>query len=218
MDLLTAFAAQGGLSGNIVSLKEPLMYEYSTEPAGIVLHQNPEPGTNVSGPVSLELVVSRGGENTFIRVPSFVGFSLENTLEQIGRMGIDFGFTVRSAQNQERPGTVVAQDPPEDTLVSSDTRVEISFAAPNNLPDNEVFGLFTYDMARNPYPLLVRLESIQPSGERQRLLSVQDPGGRLTVPFIQPAGSVLVLSMLNREIHRETITHSAEALPMTGFR
>jgi hypothetical protein len=84
---------------------------------------------------------------------------------------------------------------------------------PDNLPQNQVFGLFTYEMAQNPYPLLVTLESILPGGARQRLLSVQYPGGRLSVPYLQPSGAVLVLSMLNREIHRETV-----ALPVENLR
>jgi hypothetical protein len=67
-------------------------------------------------------------------------------------------------------------------------------------------------MAQNPYPLLVTLESILPGGARQRLLSVQYGGGRLSVPYLQPFGAVLVLSMLNREIHRETVTIPVENL------
>jgi hypothetical protein len=60
-------------------------------------------------------------------------------------------------------------------------------------------------MAKNPYPLGIRLEALLPSGERRRLLTVEYPGGELTVPYRLPADSVLILSMLNREIHRETI-------------
>jgi hypothetical protein len=52
----------------------------------------------------------------------------------------------------------------------------------------------------------VRLEALLPSGERLRLISVEYPGGEFTVPYRLPAGSTLVLSMLNREIHRETVS------------
>ena len=222
MDLQTIFSAQLASPGmgpalQLVTLKEPLMYEYSLEAAGTVLQQNPEPGTSISGPTMLELVVSRGSENTFTRLPKLTGLSLEDTLEQIGRTGIDFEFLIRPAQAGEKPGTVIAQNPGEETLAASSTRVVITMAAPDTLLENQVFGLFTYDMAKNPYPLLVRLESIHPDGERQRLLSVQYPGGKLSVPYIQPVGAVLVLSMLNREIYRETVTNSVENLPMGRF-
>ena len=222
MDLQTLISGQGISAGNtpvpqLITLREPMMYEYSTEPAGTILQQRPEPGTNISGPVMLELVVSRGQENTMVRLPNLVGLGLEDTLEQIGRTGIDFEFNMRSPQSGEKPGTVAAQDPAGDSLASLNTRVAITITPPDKLGENEAFGIFRYEMAKNPYPLLVRLECILPSGERQRLLSVQYPGGTLTVPYRQPVGSVLVLSMLNREIHRENVLMPVESMSLSRF-
>jgi len=213
MDLQTLLSTQS-VTGNVqpITIKEPLMYQYSTEPAGTVLQQRPEAGTTISGATTLELVVSRGGENVMIRLPNLLGLGIEDALEQIGRSGIDFEFSVRAGQSGEKAGTVVYQKPGGDTLATSSTRVEIIMAVPDTLPPNQVFGLFTYDMAQNPYPLLVTLESILPGGARQRLLSVQYGGGRLSVPYLQPSGAVLVLSMLNREIHRETVALPVESL------
>jgi beta-lactam-binding protein with PASTA domain len=185
---------------------------HSTEPAGTVLQQRPEPGASISGPTTLELVVSQGLENTMTRLPNLTGLGLDDALEQIGRVGIDFEFSVRTPRDGENPGTVVSQNPAGDTLAASSTRVQIVMTAPDNLSENLVFGLFTYDMAKNPYPLLLRLESVLPGGTRQRLLSVQYPGGRLSVPYLQPQGAVLVLSMLNREIYRETVTAPVEEM------
>ena len=212
MDLQMAFFAQSASFGPtpaqpMLTIREPMMYEFSPEPAGTILQQRPEPGMAIAGPTMLELVVSRGLEHTFIRLPNLIGLNINDSLEQIGRTGIDFEFSLRPLQTGEMPGTVVAQNPPGDTLADMNTRVAITMAAPATVPDTEVFGLFRFNMARNPYPLLIRLESIPPGGgERQRLLTVQYAGGPLSVPFRQPVGSVLVLSMLNREIHRELVT------------
>ena len=214
MDLQAMVSAQGIPVPQLITLKEPLMYEYSSEPAGTILQQKPEPGSEISGPTMLELVVSRGAENTMVRLPNLVGLRMEDALEQIGRTGIDFEFSLRMLRAGEKPETVVSQHPAADSLVAVDARVALSLAVPEKIKENEVFGLFRHDMAKNPYPLLVRLESIQPSGERKQLLSVQYPGGRLTVPYRQPVGSVLVLSMLNREIHSETVTPNVESLPL----
>jgi beta-lactam-binding protein with PASTA domain len=216
LDLHSFSTAQAALPRNVsrlITLKEPLIYEYSSESAGTVLQQSPEPGTVISGSFMLELVVSRGSEISTARLPNLLGLGLEDTLKQIGLTGIDFEFSLRPPQSGEKPGTVLAQNPPGDIIAASNTRVAITFAFPDELPENEVFGLFTYDMAKNPYPLLIRLESILPGGESRRLLSVQYPGGRLTVPYLQPPGAVLALYMLNREIYRETVTQaSAHAL------
>ena len=220
--LMTMFSSQGAASGNtavpqLITLKDPLLYEYSAEPAGTILQQRPEPGTSITGPLTLELVVSRGLENTHISVPALLGLGLEEALEQIGRTGIDFQFSLRPAQAGEKPGTVVAQAPAGDSLAPSDARVSITMSIPDDLSDSEAFGLFHYDMAKNPYPLLIRLESILPSGERQRLLSVQYPGGPLSVPYRQPDGSVLVLYMLNREIYRETVSRQMPGSELPGI-
>jgi beta-lactam-binding protein with PASTA domain len=213
MDLLTLLSTQSvGETVQPITIKEPVMYQYSTEPAGTVLQQRPEAGTAISGATLLELVVSRGSENVMTKLPNLLGLGLEDALEQIGRAGIDFEFSIRQSRDNETPGTVVFQNPGGDTLAASSTRVEIVMAVPDTLPPNQVFGLFTYEMAQNPYPLLVTLESILPGGARQRLLSVQYGGGRLSVPYLQPSGAVLVLSMLNREIHREIVALPAESL------
>ena len=198
----------GGMGAQLISLREPIMYEFSNEPAGTILQQSPEPGTPISSLTVLELVVSQGSENIIFNLPVLLGLSLEDALEQVGRTGIDFEFSLREARDWEVPGTVVSQEPAGDSLVTANTRVHITVASPQTLSANEVFGLFEYEMARNPYPLSIRLESIQPTGERQRLLSVQYAGGRLAVPYRQAPGSVLVLYMLNREISRQTVTHA----------
>jgi len=222
MEIQTLVSTQGAYPGNapvpqLITLREPLMFEFSSEPAGIILQQRPEAGTSISGPTMLELVVSRGQENTMTRLPNLLGLALEDTLEQIGRTGIDFEFSIRPLRSGEKAGTVVAQSPEGDSLTSLDTRVSITMAPPDKIPDNMVFGLFQYDMAKNPYPLLIRLESILPGGERHRLLSVQYLGGPLSVPFLEPQGAVLVLSMLNREIHRQTVFLPVDSLPLGRF-
>jgi beta-lactam-binding protein with PASTA domain len=213
MDLQTLFASEGGtLNPHLLTLKEPLMYEHSPEPPGTILQQRPEPGSGLSGPTVLELVVSLGAEDVRIRLPDFLGLSPEDALEQIGRSGIDFFFTLRSPLGEDKPGTVVSQDPSAGTMIPIDTRVNITIATPPHRDNGVVFGIFRYDMGKNPYPLSLRLEAQFPSGEKQRLLSTEYAGGPLTVPYNLPLGTVLILSLLNREIHRETVVPLVETL------
>jgi len=199
------FSPGGVLGAQPITLREPVMYQFSPEPAGTILQQRPEPGSSITGPTVLELVVSRGSEHVVTRIPNLVGLGITDTLDQISFSGIDFEFSIRPAQTGETPGTVVAQNPAGDTITTADTRVAITLTPPDNIPPGHVFGMFTFDMAINPYPLWTRLEGVRPDGESQRLLMVQYAGGRLTVPYVQPPGTVLILYMLNREIHRETI-------------
>ena len=189
----------------LLSIKEPLMYDFSTAAPGVILQQKPEPGTDIFGPMSLEFVVSRGPENVLITVPQFIGLTLQAALDLIGRTGAVFEFYLQELQDGEQGEMVVNQNPPSGTSVTANTQVNLLVTAPAELAEDEVFALFTYAMPRNPYPLPVLLEALLPSGEQTRLISVDYPGGNFTVPYRLPRGSVLVLSLMNREIHRETV-------------
>lgn len=189
----------------LLSLKEPPMYKYSPETPGTVLEQKPEPGADVTGPTQLEFVVSRGPENAMIKIPDLIGLPVPDALDRIRQAGVNFVFSIRPAQNREAPETVVSQLPAGQSVVSANTKVSIVVAAPQKLPPNEVFGLFTQTLPEYPYPLALKLEALLPTGERQKLLSVDFPGGQLAVPYHVTDGSILILSVLNREIYRQTV-------------
>jgi beta-lactam-binding protein with PASTA domain len=212
MDLQTLFASEQGTLP-LLSLKEPLMYEHSSEAPGTILQQSPPPGTEISGPTVLEFVVSQGPLNAVRTIPTLTGLSIAGALEQIGSSGIDFLFTVREPRDREKGETVVFQSPPGESRAPVDTVVQITVTAPAELPEGEVFGLFKYAIPKNPYPLSVRLEAQLPDGERRRLVTVEYPGGDFTVPYRLPPGTTLILSMHNRELHRETVAPAAEPLP-----
>ncbi|MDR0323666.1 MAG: PASTA domain-containing protein [Treponema sp.] len=203
MDLQTVYTSAGG--SPLLSIREPLMYEFSPENPGTILAQKPEPGTDISGPLTLEFVVSRGRENTTVAVPQLTGMNISETLELISSTGINFHFTARERIGNERGETVVSQSPPADTEASINTIVQLTVTNPERLERNEIFGIFRYSIPENPYPLEVRLEALLPSTERQRLFSVSYMGGEFTVPYRLPVGTVLILTMLNRELHRQTV-------------
>jgi beta-lactam-binding protein with PASTA domain len=203
LDLQTLYAASGGL--NLLSIKEPILYDYSPEPPGTILTQKPEAGFDISGPLTLEFVVSRGSENNFVTIPQLAGLSVKDALELIGRTGINFKFTLRDRRDNEKGETVVYQNPPAGTSAPGGTITELVAAIPDNLAQNEVFKLFHYSIPKNPYPLALRLEALLPGGQRVRLIDVEYSGGEFTLPYRLQAGSTLILSMLNREIYREIV-------------
>jgi len=203
MDLMTLQATAGGVA--LLTVKEPIMYEFSSENPGTILAQKPEFGADISGPISLEFVVSRGRENMTVSVPQLSGLPLAKALELISSTGINFQFVLKDKGDNESGETVVSQNPAANTTVSLNTPVQITVTRPAQLANNEIFGLYTHTIPQNPYPLSVRLEALAPSGERQRLFTVNFTGGSFSVPYKQPVGTILILSMLNRELHRETV-------------
>jgi beta-lactam-binding protein with PASTA domain len=216
--LASAAHAAGGLAGEetaqpSLSLKEPLMYEYSSEPAGTILQQRPEPGTAISGPTILEFVVSRGPEHITVTVPELVGLTVSETVDQIRQWGINFSFALRSVRGNENPGIVVYQEPSAALTIDKKQPVSILVTAPDSgVLDGEVFAVFKYTMPENPYPQPVRLTALLPDGERRLLAEVEFSGGEFTLPYQLPPQSILILSMLNRELYRETIQPPVDGL------
>jgi beta-lactam-binding protein with PASTA domain len=203
MDIQAVAASSGG---QLLSLKEPLMYDFSNETPGTIIRQKPEAGTDISGPTRLEFVVSKGQADSVVTVPQFVGFPISSALEQIGRAKIAFEFSLQELQQGEKGETVVYQNPPAGVSVTSNDILSLTVNYPARLGENEVFGLFVYTMPTNPYPLPVRLEAVLPSGERTRIIAVDYPGGKFTVPYRLPVDSVLTLYLMNREMYQETVT------------
>ncbi|MFA6507938.1 MAG: PASTA domain-containing protein [Treponemataceae bacterium] len=189
----------------LLALREPTIYRFSTENAGTILEQKPVPGTEISGPTKLEIVVSRGPENAMVKVPDLVGLPIADAMDRIKESGVFFTFAVRQAQAKEAAGTIVSQLPAGQTVVSSNTRVAVVVSSPTKLGDGEVFGLFERQLPDYPYPLAVRLEALLPTGERRRVVTVDHPGGAFSAPYILPDGAVLILTVLNRELYREEI-------------
>jgi beta-lactam-binding protein with PASTA domain len=217
MDIQTLFAPAGGYAGTIaglplVSLKEPFMYQYSPEAPGVILQQSPEPGSPISGPTVLELVVSRGQEKEMITVPELTGLSIDAALALLGETGAPFVFSQRPPRSGEKPETVLSQSPAAGTKATATTELSLVASEPLELAEGEVFALFSYNLPPNPYPLPVSLEAILPAGERRILATVNHPGGKFVVPYRLPAGSTLILSMLNRELYREEIVFPTETL------
>jgi beta-lactam-binding protein with PASTA domain len=203
MELQTIYASSGGIP--LLSVKEPLIYEYSSENPGIILAQKPEAGADITGLMTMEFVVSKGKENATVTIPQFTGLDLAKALELISDSEINFIFSSRERREGEKGETIVFQEPGAGTTAAFNTPVKLTVTYPENLDINEMSGIFSYNIPANPYPLEVRIEALLPAGERIRLFTVNYMGGDFTVPYKLPAGSTLILSMLNRELYREII-------------
>lgn len=204
MELQMLFASS---PNPLLTLKEPLLYQHSSKPAGTILEQSPAPGVSVNDPVDLEFVVSQGEEDPVVEMPALVGLSIADAVLEIGKSGIRFNFSTRLGQGRANAETVIAQSPDAGSKMPADAVAEITVAAPSDsaLGENEVFALFRHALPENPYPLPVTLEAILPNGERRQLATFNHSGGVFSLPYRLPADSVLVLYMLNREMYSETV-------------
>ena len=213
MDLQALFASA---SMSLLTIKEPFMYEHSSEDAGTILQQKPEPGEPVSGPVTLEFVVSRGPAHIMTAVPNLWGLGPAEALDRLGKAGLGFGFSLREARESENYGTVVFQDPAKDTMIESGRSVNMLVTSPAGpLENGDVFTLFSYTMPENAYPLPVRLEVLPPGASGRELLVATDfGGGTFSFPCRIAPGAVLILSMRGRELYRETVMPPMDELSL----
>lgn len=185
----------------LVSVKEPVTYVFDKSPAGKVIAQKPLPDTQIDGPVTLELVVSRGPDKAQVTVPDLTGLPMAQALAVVQSANIPVDFAMRKPDGREKAGTVVSELPGPGTVLPPGGHVQATITTPET-PKGSLSGIFERDLPEYPYPLKVSLEVLQPTGERLPILRVNHPGGKFSVPYLVPEKSILILSVLDREVSR----------------
>ena len=185
----------------LVTIKDPPVYVFDKAPAGTILEQKPVADTPIAGPVALDLIVSRGPEKAQIPVPNLTGLSFSDALTQIQTANVAVAFTMRKADAREKPGVVSNQTPTPGSMIPPAGRISATVTEPTP-QKGMVAGIFERDLPDYPYPLRVSLEVLLPTGERNSLVKVNHPGGKFTAPYFLPENSILILSVLDREVAR----------------
>lgn len=184
----------------LLVIKEPPLYRFDSATAGTILEQDPKADTPITGPIQLTLVISRGPENNKVSVPLITGLSISDVLSRMATSTVVFDFSSRAPEGREVSGTVVSQMPAENSMVNAYSRVSAVIAMPVKSTDDKVYGIFTEMLPSYPYPFQIRLDAVPPKGDRYTLISMKHPGGSLTVPYAVPDGTVLSLTILNKEV------------------
>lgn len=194
-------------SRTLITIPEPL-YKADDSEAGTILGQNPPPGTQISQPVELELVVSRGPSYEQTRVPNLVGMTVTEILAQMSRTKIAFNFTARPATEDEmaagKEGKVVSQDTSKE-YVRNFSRLPVEFAFPTKPVNGNTYGIFTVQLPAYPYALNMQVQAVKADGSTSVLTSFSHPGGQLTVPYSLPKGTQLILLVEGRETSRAQV-------------
>ncbi|MGO8692727.1 MAG: PASTA domain-containing protein [Rectinemataceae bacterium] len=183
----------------LLTINDPPVYLYDKSPAGTILAQKPAPGTELGGATLLELVVSRGPQRAQVKVPALLGLSIDDALAVVEGSSVDINFAMRDPMKNEKPGVVVSEFPSAGSLIPPASSIAVTVTTPG-AQKGMASGIFSRQLPQYPYPLKVSLDVISPMGERTPLLTVRHPGGLFTAPYNLPVGSMLVLSVLDREV------------------
>ncbi|NLM01157.1 MAG: PASTA domain-containing protein [Treponema sp.] len=190
----------------MITLQDPPFYVSNIAEAGTILEQNPPADTIIIDPIKLELVVSKGPEFEKTKVPPLTGLSVNDTLLQISRSKVIFDFTTKIADITELPGTIVSQEKEAGSWADVNGRVNAVLAIPEKQTGDMVYGIFSETLPKYPYALQLQLDVQTYDGERYNLVTLNHPGGNLTIPYYLQKNSILILSIENsRDVMRKTI-------------
>ena len=189
----------------LLRIQEPVTYIFDRAPAGTILEQQPEAGTDLTGLTDLVLIVSRGPETPSVKLASYRGIGFQQAVTLLARNNMPFIFKVVPLEQGQTREFVVAQEPPPGTDVEPNTRVELEIAEP--LATNsrgQVFGLFQCSLPLYPVWVETSFEAQALTGERRTLFTMMHPGGEVAIPYYEEPNTALILSISGREVYRDT--------------
>lgn len=202
MNLQTLFA---GTANPLIVLDEP-MYKPDVSAAGTILEQDPPEGTDISEPVKLSLVVSRGPSFENTRVPRLTGLSINDMLQTVTRSRIIFEFTSRPMAGKEKPGTVVSQQQFESEFIPNYSRMGVEMAFPNGEYEDNIYGIFSTEITEYPYPVPMRLDATSADGNTYTLVNFMHTGLSISLPYAVPKETTLTLYVVDKE-QKKIIVH-----------
>ena len=107
-----------------VDLGSQVAQVFSEEPSGVVVRQEPVPGTKLKPGGSVSLAVSKGPKP--VPVPDVVGQQVSEATAALRKLG--FEVNIVPVPSDEPGGTVVAQNPTAGTLPEPGTKVRLNVA------------------------------------------------------------------------------------------
>ena len=180
-------------------------YTFDQNPVGSILSQDPLPGTQLSGQIHLSLLVSKGWDQTSLKIPSFVGLPYQRAMDELANQGLPFIIALIQGTPQSMPGTIISQDPTPNTNLSKDGKIILSMVAPANVPSGNVFGVYQKNFPPYAVPVDLTIQVSDPQGGNQVLYTFKTLGGDISFPYLVPSGSDIVLVTFGKELDRLTI-------------
>ncbi|PIE98335.1 MAG: penicillin-binding protein [Treponema sp.] len=186
-------------SKHLVVVQEPHMYRFNNAPPGTILEQNPPPETELHGKTTISFVVSKGPKREVIAIPELKGMALNKVYATMANTKLIFNFSLEESAEYEK-ATVVSQSEPEGTSLQAYSKVAVKIGVPKRNNKKLIYGVYSIDLPVYPYPLDISLDMVSPNGDRSQLVICKHPGGRFSVPYGVEKGSILVLTVLGKEV------------------
>lgn len=196
--LKTLFSTQA--TPLLVLTNDPI-YTFNSAPEGTVLEQKPLPGTPLSTPVRLTVVISKGPKGQTVKVGTYGNRAWPEALSLLIAENKPFLVQMRPAEAGEKPGTVVSQAPQPGTDLAKGAPVTLTITNPNPFSDGRLFQVLETTLPEFPILLDVRIDLRRTTGDQSVLYQLKHPGGLLTVPFVAKPGDVVAVMVLDKEVY-----------------
>lgn len=181
------------------------IYTFNSAPEGTVLEQKPAPGTPLSGPTELVVVVSKGPKGQTVKVGKYDGRPWSEALALVVSENKPFIVKVRKAEAGEKPGMVVGQAPQAGSDMPKGTPVTLTMTQPAPMTDGRQFQLLETTLPDYPILVDVKVELRKATGEQSVLFQLKHPGGLLTIPYVASPGDVVAVSVLDKEVYTQKV-------------
>ena len=191
--------------GAILKIKKPVMEVYSEVAAGTILEQKPIAGTKITQLTEVALVVSRGPQGSLITVEDYIGLPFYDALMLFSQTNAPFVFSHQPASGDEEPGTIISQSPASGKDVEPGTLMQFIIATPEELPEDMVFDILERNLPDYPVPIDLSIEVINSSGDKKLLAGMKHPGGAISIPYLEPVNSRIIVSSSLRELLTYTV-------------
>lgn len=193
-------ASSFGNSKLLYHIVEPLEVE-SELPKGIIIRQNPLPGSQVSSLTDLQFLVSKGKDRLDKHVKNYIGIYYKDAIASLLGDGISFDIDLA---NTDDFGNIVFQSIPAGTKINESDKISIIIAKPK-VDNNIVFGILTYKLKQHPsyVDISVRLKGLD--GENSLIYSFKSKGGLIKLPYEVYKGSMIELYIYDKLINQTAI-------------
>ncbi len=191
--------------GPLLKIKEPVQRVFNDLPAGTIISQSPEPGTEIAAETNLELIVSRGPQTGTISVLDYTDMPYMDAVNSLIRQELYFTVSARDADRNEKTGIVVSQNPAPESDVPRGSLHQIVITRPKDIPEGYVFGILEKSLPNYAVPALITIDAVSPEGKRETRLQLKHQGGLLSIPYLEPENSVLLVLIEGTEKIRFTV-------------
>jgi len=184
----------------LLALSPEPVYVYNSAPEGTVLEQKPIPGAPLSSPTQLQVVISKGPKGQTVKVGTYTDRSWSEALALLIAENKPFLIKMKAPEGNDRPGTIVAQNPAPGSEMPRGTAVGLTLVQPPKAADGRLFQLLETTLPEYPILVDVKVTLRQASGDQTTLYQLKHPGGAFTVPLVAAVGDVVTVSVLDKDV------------------